>query len=157
MVNNRSAPPGTIVPKLCYADTVAAIAWLCDAFGFAEDVRWGPPDMPSAQQSIGAGSIMIFGPRDPAEHGRRFRPPDGNALSHSVMVAVDDIDAHYRHAIDNGATIANDLQTWPLIGERQYSVLDLEGHSWTFTQSVADVDPHEWASHVQGTATDRAT
>ena len=32
-----------------------------------------------------------------------------------------------------------------MIGERQYSVLDLEGHLWTFTQSVADVDPRDWA------------
>jgi uncharacterized glyoxalase superfamily protein PhnB len=48
-VNNRSAPPGTIVPNLCYRATAAAIEWLCLAFGFTEDVRWGPPEMPSAQ------------------------------------------------------------------------------------------------------------
>ena len=29
-------------------------------------------------------------------------------------------------------------------GERQYNVQDLAGHFWTFTQSIADVDPKEW-------------
>jgi uncharacterized glyoxalase superfamily protein PhnB len=151
MVSNRSAPPGTIVPSLCYADTAAAIEWLCRVFGFIEDVRWGPPEMPSAQLSIGDGAVMVFGPSEPEENGRRFRAPDGDGLSHSVMVAVSDVDAHYQHAVDSGALVARELQTWPLIGERQYSVLDVEGHSWTFTQSVDDVDPRVWASQVRDT------
>ena len=29
-------------------------------------------------------------------------------------------------------------------GERQYSVRDLGGHLWTFTESVADVAPESW-------------
>jgi hypothetical protein len=29
-------------------------------------------------------------------------------------------------------------------GERQYTVTDLAGHCWTFSQSVADVDPAAW-------------
>jgi hypothetical protein len=37
-----------------------------------------------------------------------------------------------------------------VIGERQYSVLDLDRHLWTFTQSVADVDPHDWAEVAGG-------
>jgi len=151
VVKNRSAPPGAVVPGLCYEDTAAAIEWLTRVFGFEEDVRWGPPEMPSAQLTIGEGAIFVFGPRGPEEHGRTFRAPRGDELSHSVMVAVDDVDAHHRHAVGHGATVVNELRTWPRIGERQYSVLDLGGHSWTFTQSVADVDPHEWASHVSVT------
>jgi uncharacterized glyoxalase superfamily protein PhnB len=29
-------------------------------------------------------------------------------------------------------------------GERQYSAEDLGGHVWTFSQSIADVDPASW-------------
>jgi uncharacterized glyoxalase superfamily protein PhnB len=29
-------------------------------------------------------------------------------------------------------------------GERQYSVADPGGHVWTFTQTIADVDPAAW-------------
>ena len=29
-------------------------------------------------------------------------------------------------------------------GERQYTVEDLGGHRWTFSQTIADVDPKTW-------------
>ena len=29
-------------------------------------------------------------------------------------------------------------------GERQYTAVDLAGHHWTFTQSIADVSPEQW-------------
>jgi uncharacterized glyoxalase superfamily protein PhnB len=29
-------------------------------------------------------------------------------------------------------------------GERQCTVEDLGGHHWTFSQSIADVDPADW-------------
>lgn len=145
MVHNRSAPLGTIVPTLCYPDTNAAIEWLCRAFGFVESVRWGAEDRPSAQLDIGAGSIMLFAPRpDDGLTGRTSRPPSSDSGSHSVMVAVEDVDRHYDRAVAAGARLHRDLQSWPGIGERQYSVLDLAGHLWTFTQSIADIDPKDW-------------
>jgi uncharacterized glyoxalase superfamily protein PhnB len=61
------------------------------------------------------------------------------------MVAVDDVDKHHERAVAEGANLDRELQTYPVIGERQYSVEDLGGHLWTFTQSVADVDPRDWA------------
>ncbi len=30
-------------------------------------------------------------------------------------------------------------------GERQYTAEDLGGHRWTFSQSLADADPADWA------------
>jgi hypothetical protein len=33
-------------------------------------------------------------------------------------------------------------------GERQYTVVDLGGHRWTFSQSIADVDPESWGGVV---------
>ncbi|MGO9885060.1 MAG: glyoxalase, partial [Solirubrobacteraceae bacterium] len=29
-------------------------------------------------------------------------------------------------------------------GERQYNAIDLGGHHWTFSQSIADVAPEQW-------------
>jgi uncharacterized glyoxalase superfamily protein PhnB len=29
-------------------------------------------------------------------------------------------------------------------GERQYTVEDFAGHTWTFSQSIADVSPETW-------------
>src|SRR5262245_3874696 len=146
MVTNRSAPPGTMVPLLCYRDTRLAIAWLCRVFGLREALRWGPKDTPDAQLRTGQGAI--FGRRARSAEGlteRALRPPRAGEASHGVLVAVDDVDEHYQRAMAEGARLHRELETYSGIGERQYSVLDLEGHLWTFTQSVADVDPHDWA------------
>ena len=31
-----------------------------------------------------------------------------------------------------------------IYGERQHSVVDPAGHSWTFSESIADVAPEDW-------------
>src|SRR5213594_727012 len=33
-------------------------------------------------------------------------------------------------------------------GERQYTAEDLGGHTWTFSESIADVAPEEWGGTV---------
>lgn len=35
-------------------------------------------------------------------------------------------------------------------GERQYSAEDVGGHGWTFSQSIADVDPSIWGGQLLG-------
>jgi uncharacterized glyoxalase superfamily protein PhnB len=146
MVANRSAPPGTMVPILCYDDTRAAIEWLSRVFGFRESLRWGSSENPDAELDIGDGAIFVRGPRRSVEVTERvLRPPVASEASHSIMVAVDDVDKHHERAVAEGASLHRELQTYPVIGERQYSVEDLGGHLWTFTQSVADVDPRDWA------------
>ena len=29
-------------------------------------------------------------------------------------------------------------------GERQYTAIDYSGRAWTFSESIADVDPRDW-------------
>ena len=152
MVANRSAPPGPIVPTLIYADVAGAVAWLSAAFGFRERLRWGSADSFTAELEVGSGSMFVSGPHVGHESntGVAFVPPRANELSHSLMVQVDDVDRHHDRAKAKGAVIVGDLATYPF-GERQYSVHDLEGHLWTFTQSVSDVDPVDWGATVAGT------
>ena len=33
-------------------------------------------------------------------------------------------------------------------GERQYTAVDIGGHRWTFSQTIADVDPASWGGLV---------
>jgi uncharacterized glyoxalase superfamily protein PhnB len=71
------------------------------------------------------------------------RPPRPGESTHSVMVRVEDVNAHYARAKSHGARIMqepNDFQ----YGERQYNVEDPWGHHWTFSQTLRDVDPAEW-------------
>jgi uncharacterized glyoxalase superfamily protein PhnB len=133
MVRNRSAPPYTVMPVLSYPDVRAATTWLERVFGLVEHVRIGDH---RAQLGIGDGAVIVADTTN-------GRAAPGADVSHSVMVRVPDLDAHYRVAVAGGARILiepADMQ----YGERQYSAADPAGHRWTFTQSIADIAPEEW-------------
>ena len=59
------------------------------------------------------------------------------------MIRVNDVDAHYDRVKQSRAEIVSEPTTMPY-GERQYAVSDHAGHVWTFSQTMADVDPNEW-------------
>jgi len=157
MSENKSAPPGSVVPGRFYDDVGAAIEWICSAFGFIEIYRYGPPERPQgAFLSTGnGGSVALQVSRvgqspswdDDAEL-RPLRP--GEPISGGIHVRVDDVDAHYARAMAFGAKVLNPPTTYPF-GERQYTAADLAGHRWGFTQSVADVDPAEWGATLPNT------
>ena len=133
MVRNRSAPPSSVMPVLAYPDVPAAVAWLEQAFGFVEHVRIGDHRV---QMGVGDGAIVI------ADTSNGRTAPEAES-SHSVMVRVHDIDAHHSRAIAAGARVLSAPASHPY-GERQYTAMDLAGHHWTFTESIADVAPEEW-------------
>jgi len=138
-VPNRSMPPGAVVPVLVYPDMAAAVRWLCAAFGFAGRLRIGDH---RTQLLIGDGAAMV------AVQGAPGAPaPDGQTCS--VMVRVADVDRHYARARECGARIVQPPADYPY-GERQYTADDLAGHRWTFTQSLADVDPAAWGGLLLG-------
>ncbi|HEY6448472.1 MAG TPA: VOC family protein [Acidobacteriaceae bacterium] len=81
---------------------------------------------------------------------REQRPGDEGATpgrGQSVTVRVDDAEAHCRRAREHGARITQEPVTHPY-GERQYSAEDIAGYAWTFSQTVADVDPAEWGGEA---------
>jgi uncharacterized glyoxalase superfamily protein PhnB len=43
--------------------------------------------------------------------------------------------------------VVREPETHPF-GERQYTVADIGGHVWTFSQSVADIDPATWGGEL---------
>lgn len=136
---NRSVPPPAVIPVLTYPDVRAAVAWLESAFGFAERTRIG--DDHRAQLSAGGGAVIV------ADDGGDRAAPDPAAVSHSVMLRVDDADACRERAAQNGATVVMEPADMPF-GERQCTVRDPWGHRWTFTQTVADVAPEDWGGQT---------
>ena len=138
MLYNRSCPRSTVIPVLSYPDVDRAVAWLCDAFGFSVRLRIGSHRV---QLNVGDGAVVA----------RDMRPGESTevlGLGHSVMIRVEDADAHCRRAKDHGARITQEPATHPF-GERQYTAEDLAGHSWTFTQSVVDVHPEDWGGTAE--------
>ena len=79
--------------------------------------------------------------------GRTGSYESSDVVSHSILVRVEDVDSHYQRALQYGARILQLPTDYPY-GERQYNVVDLGGHHWTFSQSIADVDPQEWGATV---------
>src|SRR5271156_1616995 len=124
MKRNRSIPSATVIPVLIYPDVREAVAWLGAAFGFTERVQIGEDHR--SQLSIGEGAVIIGDVR----HDRR--PPREGEATHSVMVRVEDVNAHCARARSHGAQILMEPTDFDY-GERQYSVRDLAGHEWTFS------------------------
>lgn len=129
MISNRSMPYSTIIPVLGYSDVPQAVEWLTRVFGLTERLRIADHRV---QLSFGPGDLVVT-----------QSATSGASDSHSIMVRVADVDTHYLRSRQGGAQIFGEPATFPY-GERQYSAADLGGHVWTFSQSVADVDPGSW-------------
>lgn len=131
---NRTMPGCTIIPVLAYENVSKAIIWLADNFGFSE--RWRAGNH-RAQLMLGSAAIVIS--EIPATNNHR----SGAGPRHSIMVRVKDVNAHYEKTKNLNATIIQAPTDYPY-GERQYTVIDIGGHVWTFSESIADVAPEDW-------------
>ncbi len=127
MTANRSVPDADVIPVLAYPDVDEAADWLVRAFGFRVRLRIGGH---RAQLTFGTGAVILV---------------QGSGDASAVHVRVDDVDAHHAQAVAAGASVLGAPETYEF-GERQYSATDPAGHSWTFSQSVADVDPTSWGA-----------
>ena len=125
---NRSIPNATVMPVLAYSDVRAAVAWLCRVFGFRERLQIAEH---RSQLLFEDGALVV------KEGSTKSAPRD------SVLVRVANVDAHYERSKKADAKIVSPPTDYPF-GERQYSVEDLEGRSWTFSQTIADANPGDW-------------
>ena len=130
MIANRSVPSATVIPELPYDDVPKASDWLCRAFGFKERLRIGDH---RAQLTFGDGAVILI--RGTDAHG-------------AVLVRVADADLHHEQAKRSGARILQPPTDFPY-GERQYNAEDIGGHVWTFSESIADVDPASWGGTLR--------
>ncbi|MEO6773215.1 MAG: VOC family protein [Kofleriaceae bacterium] len=134
MKRNRSIPPAHVIPVLTYPDVRVAVDWLRETFGATEHVWIGPNHR--AQLMFGTGAIIAAD----ATHDRTA--PSGSGVTHALMVRVDDVDAHFARARGRAEVVMEPIDM--PYGERQYTVRDLAGHRWTFSQTIADTEPESW-------------
>ncbi len=132
----------TVTPFLLYRDVPAAIAWLGSTFGFDERVRFADENgvVTHAELSLGDGEVFLGHP------GPEYRnPKELGSFTHLVHVYVEDVDAHYAHAVEAGAPILGELEDTPY-GDRRYDTQDLEGHRWSFATVLRELEPEEWGA-----------
>ena len=131
-----------IAPNVFYDDPAAALEWLTKAFGFTTRSSMPGPDggIMHAEMQVEDSSIMM----SPTSGSDAWRSPQslGGAVTVSLYVYVDDVDAHCARARSAGAAIVSEPENmfW---GDRTYVVEDPEGHRWTFAQHVSDVAPED--------------
>ncbi|MFJ7567809.1 VOC family protein [Herminiimonas sp. NPDC097707] len=129
-----------IIPCLRYRDAPAAIAWLCDTFGFEKQAVYANPDgsIAHAQLTSGKGMIMIGSVSPESEWGKLIRQPDeiGGVETQSSYLIVDDADVVYARAKAAGAKIVIEIK-FEDYGGRGFSCLDLEGRLW----NIGTYDP----------------
>jgi PhnB protein len=135
-----SAPargPQAIVPYLAYDDAPAAIAFLCEAFGFEEVFRMPMPDGRIGHAELRyRDNVLMLASAHP-EIG--FTGPSKLPTLHmQIVIDVDDVDAHCERARAAGATIASEPEDKPY-GDRMYQAVDPEGQRWYFSKHVRDV------------------
>ena len=121
-------PPQNMYPVLRYRDALAAIEFLCEAFGFERNAVYEGSDgtIDHAQLIYNGGMIMLSTERADDDRGW------GSHVGHGwTYVAVDHPDAHHERAVAAGAEIIRELEDQDY-GSRDYSARDPEGNIWSF-------------------------
>jgi uncharacterized glyoxalase superfamily protein PhnB len=130
----------TVVPCLRYRDARAAIAWLCEVFGFERHLVVDGEDgsVVHAELSFGNGMIMLGSVRPDTGYGALLAQPDeiGGRQTQTIYLTVNDADAVHARALRAGARIVIALVDEDY-GGRGFTCRDPEGHVW----SIGTYDP----------------
>jgi len=129
----------TIIPSLRYRDALAAIDWLCRAFGFKQHLLHAEGNIVHhAQLTFGNGMIMLSSVDRNSPWSTLFAQTDetGGRETQCCCIIVSDPDAHHARAMAAGAEIIDPLAAKDY-GGKGYGCRDPEGHLWWF----GDYDP----------------
>ena len=133
-----------ISTALYYADAAAAIDWLCRAFGFEIKlkVEGDGGRIEHSELVYGDGLIMVGDISGKTERFPYRRAPSAidGINTQNMMVYVDDVEAHCKHARACGAKIVSEPAThdygeeyW---SDRGYECEDLGRHRWWFYERL---------------------
>jgi DNA-binding transcriptional MerR regulator len=119
---------------LVYADLEEAYEYLIRVFGLGpgELTRDGEGRIVHGELQAGDGVVWLH--PEAAEFGLAS-PRSLGAATASMAVMVDDVDAHFRHAREQGAVIDYEPVDQPY-GYREYSARDSEGALWSFMKPL---------------------
>jgi len=138
MAEKTSRPGSGIIPTLRYPDALAAIEWLCMAFGFQKHlVVTGEEEGEVVHAQLVLGSAMIMLGSSDAHQGNaysdRVRPASelGGRTNPSIYVVVEDADASWARVVEAGAEILMAIEDQDY-GGRGFSCLDPDGNVWSF-------------------------
>ena len=123
-----------------YDNPAAAIEWLCKAFGFTVRLKVDGEngDVVHSELLLGDGLIMVgSSKKEPC----RKSPRSVNGVNtQSIMLMIENADAHCAHARAAGARIVTEPRTTDYGAEywadRCYEAEDPEGYRWWLCQRI---------------------
>ena len=137
----------TLIPYLAVDDAAKAIEYYTKAFGAKERARMDGPDgkIGHAELEIGDSVVMLA---DPFPDASTTPPSEVGSTTAAIVMYVEDVDAVVKKAVDEGATITEDVEDkfW---GDRFGTIRDPFGHVWSIGTHVEDVSPQEMAERAK--------
>ncbi|MDQ3952770.1 MAG: VOC family protein [Actinomycetota bacterium] len=129
------------MPYLHVDGAADAISFYENVLGATERMRMSDPSgkIGHAELQLGDSVIMLadefpdMGIRGPAAYG-------GSGVT--ISVYVQDVDAVFQRAVDNGAKVVEDVRN-QFYGDRTGQFEDPFGHRWSVASHVEDVPPEE--------------
>ena len=125
----------TLSSGLAYRDPMAALKWLETAFGFEVTMVVQNADGSIGHSEARFGTALIYVGREWDERHRSPASLDGVNTQSLHVYLESGIDQHCERARAAGATILREPAD-QFYGDRSYMAADLEGHVWSFSQTV---------------------
>ena len=146
----KPTPPGwpRASSALCYERAAEAIDWLARAFGFEVRLKIDGENGTIVHRELVFGdAVFMLGDARRSEQPQRMAPSElGGKNTQSIMVYVDDVEAHCARARAAGATITSEIEShdygelyWT---DRAYACVDLGGHHRWFAERVRTCPRH---------------
>jgi len=136
-------PPGyhSVTPSLIVRRASEAIEFYKRAFGAEELGRFEGPGGSVMHAEIKIGDSIIMIGEENEQWGTKS-PLSTNGLPVSLHIYVEDADAAFARAIEEGATVKYPLENafW---GDRYGKVADPFGHEWGIGTHIKDLSPQE--------------
>ena len=141
----------SLTPFIVVTPAAEAIEFYSNVFGARVEQRAdfpgpdGQPIVAHADLDFGTGRLQLGDPNP--QYGLVPRP-DGDSDCYSMAIYVTDVDAVVQRAVDAGAIIREEVQTF-VSGDRFGSVRDPFGVRWSVMTRIEDLSPAESASRIE--------
>jgi PhnB protein len=132
-----------VTPALVVQGAAKALEFYAEVFQATERVRFPGPGETIAHAEIEIGDAVVMVEDESPYMGTKAPPPGGiDGSPTSLFIYVEDVDAVVDHAVKLGAKVQRPVAD-QFYGDRDGSILDPFGHTWTVATHVEDVPPDE--------------
>ncbi len=131
----------TVTPYIIVRNAAKALDWYKSVFGAQEVMRFPGPGgkIMHAEIQIGDSHIMLA---DEFPQMNAVSPQTVGGTSVGIMIYVEDTDAVFNKAVENGARVLQKPED-KFYGDRNATIYDPFGHMWYLSTHKEDVTPEE--------------